>query len=194
MKKKRKYQDQQIILNQDIPIKYYSNYLIFFVINSFRIKYYYKYANCLIFFKMFKFMIRNFFNSNLIYNRLFSNFSINIKFFKFYNSLLLYKFAINKNFFLDKTNVYHYTKFNSLKSNFFFNNYNFLYSNNNLDTSVDFFGDLKYLFKNNIFYENLLFQLYFSLDLFKILNYNQLLQLYKLYILFILNNIYIYNT
>lgn len=190
MKKKKKYQNQQIILNQDISIKYYINYLVFFVMNSFRVKYYYKYANYLIFFKIFKFFSLNMFMNNLVYNKLIRNVFVNLKFFRFYSSLLLNKFNNNKNFFLDKNNSYYYNKNNNLKiKNSFLYNYNFFFNCDNGEISNDYFGDLKYNNKLNYIFENINEQFFIFFYMFSFLNYVYICNLYKFYIIVLLNKI-----
>ena len=101
MKKKKKYQNQLISLNQNIHIKYYLNFLTFFFINGFRLKYYYNYISYFklfsIFSKILGFSIRS---SFLLKTIMLPNFFY-FKLFKNYGSFNLNKFVHNKNIYLD---------------------------------------------------------------------------------------------
>lgn len=101
MKRRKKLQNQQIILNQDIHIKFYSNFLTFCSLNSFRLKYYYHYLKYVSFFRGFNYMLLNNFYINFFLVKLISSSLNYFSFFNSYESNLLQKFVESKNSYLE---------------------------------------------------------------------------------------------
>ncbi len=101
MKRRKKLQNQQIILNQDIHIKFYANFLTFCSLNSFRLKYYYHYLKYADFFRGFNYMLLNSFYINFFLIKLVSSSLNSFSFFSSYESNLLQKFVDSKNSYVD---------------------------------------------------------------------------------------------
>lgn len=132
MKKRRKLQNQQIILNQDISIKLYSNFLTFVVLNSFRLKYYYMYLKYVSLFKGYSWLLMNSFTWNFFLVKILSNNVLNLNFLNFYGSNLLHKFTESKNLYNDYLNYVQIASLSKYKSKL--SNYSFL---NNYQISVN---------------------------------------------------------
>lgn len=101
MKRKKKLQNQQIILSQDIHIKFYANFLTFCSLNSFRLKYYYHYLKYANFFRGFNYTLLNSFYINFFLIKLVSSSLSYFSFFSSYESNLLQKFVDSKNSYVD---------------------------------------------------------------------------------------------
>jgi hypothetical protein len=118
MKKKKKLQNQQIILNQDTSIKFYNNFLTFCSLNSFRLKYYYFYLKYGSIFGRLNSLVANNFYTNFYLMRIIVSNQLNLQFFYFYESFLLQKFVDAKNLYLDNAGyVKYFSKLNALKAN-----------------------------------------------------------------------------
>jgi hypothetical protein len=188
MKRRKNVQDQLIFTQQNIVIKYYLNFLIFFLTSSFRLKYYSSYSSYSNIFSLFYRALRFSFRSNYIFkNIILSNF-IYFKLFKNYSTYNFSKFIFNKNFFTDaslqyyfnhknKIQKYNYTKINLLERSFI---------NTDNDSSIKV-SDALLNYKNLILkYDNYLFiynyfilKEFVSMIIFLIFLNN--LNLYKLY-------------
>lgn len=196
MKRKEKYQNQLISLNQNIHIKYYLNFLTFFFISSFRLKYYYNYINYLKLFKIFSkilgFSIRS---QYLLKTIMLPNFFF-LKLFRNYGSYNLNKFTLNKNVYLDSNLQYFLSKNNK------FQNYTFkkfVVNNKNLVIM----HDSHQISKSNlfVFYNNRIIKyddINFNWDMYTYLEFLNLLALlifansliaYKIYLNIVYKNI-----
>lgn len=129
MKKKRKYQNQLIFLNQNIHIKYYLNFLTFFFISGFRLKYYYNYMNYYKLFSLFSKVIGFSLRSHyLLKAMLIPNF-LYFKLFQNYGSYTLTKFSSNKNIYMDTSKNFFFSKRKKIQK---FNNFSYLLNMKNI--------------------------------------------------------------
>ena len=196
MKKKKKYQNQLISLNQNIHIKYYLNFLTFFFISSFRLKYYYNYINYYKLFRVFSKVLGFSIRSHYLLKAIMLPNFFYFKLFRNYGSYNLNKFTVNKNVYLDSSTQYFYNKKNVIQK----------YTNKNITLDGRNFiivNDSTLASKNNLFmlYNNMLlkgddtmliYNYFIYLEFLSILSsliiINQL-YLYKLYITLIFKNI-----
>lgn len=196
MKKKKKYQNQLISLNQNIHIKYYLNFLTFFFISSFRLKYYYNYINYYKLFRVFSKVLGFSIRSHYLLKAIMLPNFFYFKLFRNYGSYNLNKFTVNKNVYLDSSTQYFYNKKNVIQK----------YTNKNITLDSRNFiivNDSTLASKNNLFmlYNNMLlkgddtmliYNYFIYLEFLSILSsliiINQL-NLYKLYITLIFKNI-----
>lgn len=188
MKRKKKYQNQQIFLNQDIYIKFFNNFLTFSALNSFRLKYYYSYMKFIfIFYSYSNYLLYNFW-INFYLLKIITNNSINLNFFRSYGSSLLQKFLESRNSFADSLDN---VVFSNLSKGGLLSNRQITYFNKDVlvnNTSVHYFwqynlvAPLEYFIKSK-YYNNLEYLLFYAYI-------NKLLYLYKI---FIVLSLYIIN-
>ncbi len=189
MKKRRKLQNQQIILNQDTHIKFYNNFLTFSSLNSFRLKYYYFYLKYNYLFCSYSSMLFNSFYANFFLIKLISANVLYLNFFNSYGSSLLQKFVESKNSSIDYLNYIKLSSKIRLVKNSFLNK-NFIYSYNTyIDTSKEvsqssssvlYSTSLNCLYNNKFISANLYCSYFKDLsDFLFYLNFINFINLYK---------------